>query len=115
MIEFFNALSELLKSDLVKEYGWTIFVCFIICICIVGFIIWVIFMKIILPAKLIENDCIKPKYKNALAELETLKKENTELKVKLQTFHNQERMLKAIETETSEIYTDRALDKFLKK
>ena len=40
MFDFFQALSEFLKSDLAKGYGWTIIALVVVCMIFSGFVVW---------------------------------------------------------------------------
>lgn len=106
---FFDIVSELLKSDLVKGYGWTILVLFVFCVSIVGFIIWFIMDKIVLPSKLIGANNAEKELTQVKEENEKLKKQNMKLKEQLSNYE----FYKALE-EDGEEFEDIALDGFAK-
>lgn len=115
MGDFFDALSEFFKSDLAKEYGCLIAVCFIICVCIALFLINKVYMNIILPSKTLELNNLQQKYNEILEELEIIKKENKDLKDKIQKYSYQEKISKVLNEENSSERKYSALDKFIKK
>lgn len=94
---FFKALSELFESDLVKSYGWVIFVSFVIIVVISWVIMGFIFLKIIVPSKLIEannikrlNEDLSKKVEELTKQIDVLKENNNKLEEKLQHFRFQE-------------------------
>ena len=110
MKDLFNALSEFLKSDLAKGYGWVILVFFIICVCIVGFLIGVVFTKIIVPSKTVEAIEIKHENEKLLKQIEELEKDNASLKNKL----NAQLVKGLMQTDPENDFEDKALKKFVK-
>lgn len=93
MENFFDILSEFFKSDLAKSYGWLLAFLFVAGILIFGYLMNLLYMKVIVPAKLLEANDAAQKGKKATEELEkckekikNLEKENEELHKKLNHF-----------------------------
>lgn len=117
MIGFFNSLSDLLSSELVKSYGLTILIAFIICLVISWVIMWFVFTKIIVPSKTIELNNIKAenvilskKIEKLMSKQKELEEKNHDLNEKLSHFKIQA----AIEYDEDEIDHIEALKKFTK-
>lgn len=72
MFDFFQALSDFLKSDLAESYGWTIFAMIVVCMILSGFLVWLVMDKWTLPSKLVE-------LKNRVVRMEEIEKKNEEL------------------------------------
>lgn len=113
---FFDALSEFLGSDLAKSHGWVILVSFIICVVLVGVIMWLIFTKIIVPAKIIEYSKMGQENRDLIEKINSLEsqnllfqEENMRLQQKLERYKFQE----AMEDSGSNSFEDRALEKFI--
>ena len=99
MFDFFQALSEFLKSDLAKGYGWTIIALVVVCMIFSGFVVWFYMEKIKFPSKKIElhNQISKMDEVN-----EMLKKEIQHYKFEISINNDKE-------------FEDRAVDTFAKE
>lgn len=91
---FFNALSDFLKSDLAKGYGWVIAIAFFICVFIVGVIMYFIFVNLIVPSKTLEASEIKQANKDLISEIEELKAQKEDLEQKLKVSEDKNTLLK---------------------
>lgn len=107
MVDFFNLLSDFLKSDLAKSYGWVIFVSFIIAVSVVGIIIWFILFKLIVPVKLFEANNTKNENQELKIELEKSQKRVKELEKQLTEFKFEKSIKDSSEFE------DKALKQFV--
>lgn len=116
MFDFFQALSEFLKSDLAKGYGWTIIALVVVCMIFSGFVVWFYMEKIKFPSKKIELH-------NQISKMDEVEKENQELKKQNDQLKAENEMLKKeiqhykfeISINNDKEFEDRAVDTFAKE
>lgn len=87
MLDFFQALSDFLKSDLAIDYCWTIIVLIVICMILSGGGVRLFMIKVTLPSKIIDLN-------NRLAKMEELQKENDTLKIQIKELEEENEELK---------------------
>lgn len=118
MGEFINLLLEFFNSDLAKSYGWLLLIVFIFSAAVIGFLMNLVYTKLIVPAKLIEANNISQEGKKAIKELEKakstisqLEEKNKKLEAKLNHFKFAEAIEDA-ENEELNFFKDKAFDKY---
>ena len=115
MSDFFQVLSDFLGSDLAKSWGWLILACFIIAVCVVGWLISFCFIKFYIPAKLFEANKIKDHYQELEKEKKDLLEKNEDLlreNKKLKEHIIQYEALESVNVKDD--FEDKALKKFSK-
>lgn len=116
MFDFFQMLSDLLKSDLAKNFVWVIVVLIIIFMVLSGFLVWFYLEKIKFPS-------INVDLHNQISKMGEVEKENQELKIQNNQLKAENIILKEqiqhYKFETSinndKEFEDKALDAFAKE
>ncbi len=109
MLDFFNALSDLLESDLVKGNISVIVIALIIIIVVVSFLTWIVCTKFFLQIKLNQVAVKEQEYSKMQARIQELENKNHELTEQLKKYNFE----KALSYKTTtKAFEDSALDKF---
>ena len=111
MLDFFNALSDLLKSDLVKGNIGVIVVVLIIIVVLVCFLTWIICTKVFLQIKLNQVAVKEQKFIEMQTKIQELEQKNHELTEQLKKYN----LEKALDYKATTAFEDSALDKFKRK
>lgn len=109
MLDFFNALSDLLESDLVKGNISVIVIVLIMIIVVVSFLTWVICTKIFLQIKLNQAAAKEQEFSKMQTRIQELENKNHDLTEELKKY-NLERASR--HKTTTKAFEDSALDKF---
>ena len=102
MLDFFNALSDLLESDLVKGNIGVIVITLIIIIVLTCFLTWIICTKVFLQIKLNQVAAKEQKFSEMQTKIQVLERKN----------HNFE---KALDYTATTAFEDSALDQFKRR
>lgn len=111
MIDFFNTLSDLLKSDLVKGNAKAIVIFLVIIIVITSYLTWIICTKFFYQIKLNQVADKEARFVSFQERIQALEKENQVLKEKMAEYE----FAKAIVHQGTPSFEDSALDKFRRK
>ena len=108
MLDFFNALSDLLGSDLIKGNISVIVIALIIIIIVVSFLTWIICSKFFLQTKLNQVASKEREFSEMQTRIQELTNINHELTEQLRKYDFE----KALDCKTTKAFEDSALDKF---
>lgn len=108
MLDFFNALSDLIESDLVKGNISVIVIAQIIIIAIVCFLTWLVCTKVFLQIKLNQVATKEQKFTEMQEKIQVLEQKNCELIEQLKKYNFE----KALDSEETTAFVDSALDQF---
>ena len=108
MLDFFNALSDLLESDLVKRDIGIIVIALIIIVVLSCFLTWIICTKIFLQIKLNQAVAKEQRFTELQAKIQELEQKNRVLTEQLKKCAFEE----ALDYKVSTSFEDSALDQF---
>ena len=108
MLDFFNALSDLLESDLVKGNIGVIVITLIIIIVLACFLTWVICTKVFLQIKLNQVEDKEQKFSEMQTKIQVLERKNHELTEQLKKYNFE----KALDYKATTAFEDSALEQF---
>ena len=108
MLDFFNALSDLLESDLVKGNIGVIVITLIIIIVLACFLTWVICTKVFLQIKLNQVADKEQKFSEMQTKIQVLERKNHELTEQLKKYNFE----KALDYKATTAFEDSALEQF---
>lgn len=108
MLDFFNALSDLLESDLVRGNIGVIVVALIIIIVLACFLTWTICTKVFLQIKLNQVAVKEQKFNEMQTKIQELEQKNYKLTEQLKKYNFE----KALDYKATTAFEDAALDQF---
>ncbi len=108
MLDLFNAISDLIHSDLVKDHVVLIVIVIMTIILLTSILTWLFCTKIYLHIKLNAAD-------KAITQNEQLKERVDQLERDLKKKGDRLLQLEIMAGEANETFTDKALEKFVKK
>lgn len=108
MLDFFNALSDLIESDLVQGNIGVIVITLIIVIGIACFLTWIFCTKFFLQIKLNQVAAKEQEFNEMKQKIQTLERKNHELVEQLKKYDFE----KALNYNKAIAFEDSALDKF---
>ncbi len=108
MIDFFNALSDLLGSDLVQGNKAVIIVSVIFIVVVDTFLTWMFCTKIYLKLQLDKAECYKNKSTELQAKVDELTLKNKDLTDKIEKYSFE----RALDGQHATAFDDSAIDKF---
>lgn len=108
MLDFFNALSDLIKSDLVKGNIGIVVITLIIIIVLTIFLTWIICTRIFLQIKLNQAKAKEQKFSEMQKRIQELESKNHELIEQLKKYSFE----KALDHQSTKAFEDVALERF---
>lgn len=111
MLDFFNALSDLLESDLVKGNIGVVVITLIIIIVLACFLTWVICTKVFLQIKLNQVAVKEQKFSEMQTKIQGLERKNHELTEQLKKYNFE----KALDYKATTAFEDSALEQFKRR
>lgn len=89
MGNIFTTIAAFWRSEFVNDNKWIIVFLIVFCILATEFVCSMFFTHVILPRKSNVTRYLMPNYRNALAEIETLKADNIKLKEELEKYRTE--------------------------
>jgi flagellar biosynthesis/type III secretory pathway M-ring protein FliF/YscJ len=111
MLDFFNALSDLIKSDLVKNNIVAIVVIIVGLIVFFCVLTWIVCTKVFLHIKLNQAADKERQYDEIQAKVQELEKRNKELTERLRIYDFE----RAVDYDEKTAFEDSALDQFKRR
>ena len=111
MLDFFNALSDLLESDLVKGNIGVIVITLIITIVLACFLTWVICTKVFLQIKLNQVAAKERQFSEMQIKIQVLERKNHELTEQLKKYNFE----KALDYKATTAFEDSVLEQFKRR
>jgi cell division protein FtsB len=111
MLDFFNALSDLLESDLIKGNISVIVIALIIIIVLVCFVTWIFCTKVFLQIKLNQVAAKEQEFSEMKTKIQELENKNYELTEQLKKYNFE----KALDYKATTAFEDSALEQFKRR
>lgn len=111
MIDFFNALSDLLGSDLVKDNKSIIAILLVIVIVVSCFLTWIVCSKVFLQIRLNKAADKERQYSEIQEKVHALEKRNLELVEQIRKYN----LEKVLDYDETTAFEDSALDQFKRR
>lgn len=111
MLDIFNALSDLVKSDLIQGHIGVIVIILLIIIALSCYLTWIVCTKIFLQIKLNQATDKEKKFAEMQTTIQELEDKNHALTEKLKKYDFE----KALDCKATSVFEDSALERFKRR